>query len=546
MKRIFLLLIACYIPVICAYDGYAPNIRLNSELDAFLLRLSSRYDVSLPASWFCRPIHTADLFSFLSSIDSLDSAGTLSPRESFRLKRVKQRFGLQSGIYRWKNEEKETATLIHLSLTGDIQPRYSDGKGAAVLKGIINPSFTGSIGKLSFFSGVDVWTVYSSDTLYRKSSYQPYNGIPYNLFGRDTRKSKTRASDILRGGIGYRWDRIEVQTAVDYIRQGPAIFYPLTFSGYTPPLTYLRARLDLWKADYFHTFGLLKSQKDKRKYFYTHRLQIPLFRNRLIAGINETVINGSTTDEENDSLQLNYYGEERGFEWVYMIPFIPYAFAEHYNGDRDNATMSFDLCLNYPRNFRWYGEFFIDDISAPWTLFSDDFGNKWGLTAGAQMFTVLFQKDITATVEYSRIEPWVYTHFYGGSHRYTHFGQSLGSPLGPNSAALVVQIESEISPLNTVGIRFRNRRKNSSARGGSIKHIFQDSSYTFNDTTLYPSQPDSERKEFLGSQTVSSNRLGLVWKFSPFGIFHVSAVVEYDFSSHNEGVFAHIDGGFVF
>ncbi|MBD3320063.1 MAG: hypothetical protein GF350_03110 [Chitinivibrionales bacterium] len=515
-------------------------------MDTYLLRLSVRHRLELPATWFYRPMNTTDVFRVFASADSLDSCGELTGQETFRLERAKHLLGTDGGLFRWRNKDKDIATLVHLSLVGDISPRYRNEKKSAVVKGIVNPLLTGSIGKLSFYSGVDVWTEYASDSMFNKSTYQPYDGIPYNLFGRDTKKGKARASDMLRGGIRYQWKHIGIQTAVDYLRQGPAVYYPLTFSGSAPPLTWFQAWLDLWKADYFHTFGLCKSQKDKPKYFYTHRLQVPLWKNRLVAAISETVINGSTTGEEGDSLRLNYYGEERTFEWVYMIPFIPYAFAEHYNGDRDNATVTIDFSLHYPEDFRWYAEFFIDDISAPWTLFSDDFGNKWALTAGAQWFGNIFAKDINATVEYSRVEPWVYTHFYGGSHRYSHFGQSLGSPLGPNSAALAAEVETEVTKKNAIAVRFRNTRKNSTVRGGSIKHVFQDSSYTWNDSTVYPPEPDSETKKFLGPGTVYSNRPGILWTFAPFGTFRIRALLEYDFSDDCQGVYGQVSGGFVF
>jgi len=53
---------------------------------------------------------------------------------------------------------------------------------------------------------------------------------------------------------------------------------------------------------------------------------------------------------------------ERGWEWAYLIPSVPFKFVEHYAGDRDNAALSFDFTLWYPEKFRWYGEFFLDDI----------------------------------------------------------------------------------------------------------------------------------------------------------------------------------------
>ena len=73
----------------------------------------------------------------------------------------------------------------------------------------------------------------------------------------------------------------------------------------------------------------------------------------------------------------------------------------------------------------------LDDMLSPWTIFSNDWGNKWAATIGFQIFGSVLLRDLTFTAEYSHVEPWVYTHFFGGSHNYAHFGKSLGSPLGP-------------------------------------------------------------------------------------------------------------------
>lgn len=523
---------------------YAPNLRNDPELIRFVHRLSTRYGLETPVSLYTLPMDAGEAAEFFHGADSLDSSGILQPSESSRLARAKSELLSRRKLFGWESPEREIRTDIHLSLLGDVRPRYVDSAGAG-LKGVIRPGLTGNTGALSFFSEVDVWTEYRSDTLFRPSSYQPHDGIPHNLYGRAD-SSHLRSSDILRGGIGYRGGILDIETAVDRLRTGPAVHYPLTFSGYTPPLTYLRGRLDLSRVRYIHAFGLLKSRKDKRKYFYTHRLEVPLMGGRFRLGINEVVINGSTTDEAGDPLRPEYYGEERDWEWVYMIPFVPFAFAEHYLGDRDNAALSFDIDVRQPAGFRWYLEFFLDDISAPWTIFSDDYGNKWALTVGGQYFGHLLQRETTVSMEYCRVEPWVYTHFYGGSHRYTHFGESLGSPLGPNSDALVVSAEARVFDRHTFGLRLHNTRTNAATRGGSIRDVFQDSVFWTDHPRYRDVEADSRTKAFLGSGTVRSTRPGISWEYNPFGLFRVGALVEYDFGEAYKGLYGRVHGGVVF
>jgi hypothetical protein len=293
----------------------------------------------------------------------------------------------------------------------------------------------------------------------------------------------------------------------------------------------------LWKLDYTHVFGLLRSQKDKPKYIYLHRLGIPVPRWRLTIGVNEATVTGSTTDQVLSDT-VYYEPQSRDWEWVYMIPFVPFSFAEHYIGDRDNSCVSFDLNLLQPRGFRWYAELFLDDITAPWTLFSDDWGNKWALTAGCEYHGVLLGRDITAALEYSRVEPWVYTHFYGGSHRYTHFGECLGAPGGPNADVLWVGMDAAVTPRNTVGLAVVNRRKNTN-RGGNVSDVFQDTTDGY-----APTFADSESKTFLGTGTERATQIDLMWRLMPLGRIRAEAHIIYETGTRGDRLLGSAGIGF--
>jgi len=350
------------------FGGYSPGIRSNPDLDRFILRIACRHALEVPRSFYSKPMHASEILAFLDKADSLAAAGLLTAQESFQLASIRRIISGQRSLVNLKKQGWDTENYLNLSLTGDGMPYYREG-AEVQLKGIINPRLTGATGNFSYFSEVGVWTEYRSDSTFPRSSYQPFDGNPYNLNGR-VKASSMRSSDLFRGGISYAGKRFDLETAVDYLRMGPATYYPLTFSGEYSPLTYVRVRMDLSAFEYVHTFGMLRMQRDRPKYFYTHRLDFPLFKNRLMVGINEVIINGSTAEKaQKDSLRQEYYGVERDWEWVYMMPFIPYKFAEHYLGDRDNGVLSFDVCLFYPSNVRWYAEFLLDDIASR-SLFS--------------------------------------------------------------------------------------------------------------------------------------------------------------------------------
>jgi hypothetical protein len=203
--------------------------------------------------------------------------------------------------------------------------------------------------------------------------------------------------------------------------------------------------------------------------------------------------------------------------------------------------MSFDIDLRWPENFRWYLEFFLDDMLSPLELFSNDWGNKWATTIGGEYYNTLLNHDFSINMEYSHVEPWVYTHFYGGSHRYTHFDQSLGSPLGPNSQSFVFSIQTQINRYHKVGLGITSLAKNSAARGGDITDIFQEEDDS--DSTKYF---DSLTKQFLGDGTIWHFRPGISYQFNQFGLFRLNARYEIELLEEHGRSIISLQGGFCF
>jgi hypothetical protein len=531
MKKNPVFWFVCAILLFCmkAQGEFCPALSVNPAIDAYLYRIASRYNVTLPASFFSQPMTVCDVLLFLDKADSLAAAGRLLPAEIFDAKMIRKRISADYGLAKWKSSKTDAYVNVHLDLIDSNSASFG-AKSAQYIRGTASPSLNANLCKLSFYSGVEVWTDYRSDTMYQRSTYQPYDGIPYNLYNR-VDSSKVRASDMLRGGIVYNAAPFRIDAAIDRIKQGPGIMSPLTFSGNAPPETYVRGQLSFGIMDYIQTVGQLESEKDKPKYFYTHRINVPLLRNRITLGLTEVVINGSTTNQQDsaspNALRKDYYGVTRTWEIGYMIPFVPYVFMEHYLGDRDNKALSFDCNIAFPDNFRWYGELFIDDMANPWSLFfSNDWGNKYAIDVGGQYFTSVMSRDVTASVEFCRVEPWVYTHFYGGSHRYDNFDVCLGAPLGPNSYLLTLTCDARITPRNCVGISFTNEATNHLQRGGNITDVFQDPGTP---------NPDSPKKVFLDPKgTETMTRAGAYWKFDQFGIFRVALKYEYDFSGTSE------------
>ncbi len=521
------------------HGGYAPNLPSDPDFERLAYRLSSLYGLIMPERFGLQPYTFTDASTFLQLADSSRTVSSLSICEKLLLAGASRRFG-RHGLVGWEKAGSDLHLKFNCDLLGDVRPGFGDS-ATLQLFGIAAPSFAGNMGNLSFYSGVRVWTEYRSDTLFSESSYQPYDGVAYNLYGRKSSQSAVRSSDLPRGGVRYEGGRFSIETAIDHIKSGPARLFPLTLSGTAPPVTYFRGSLDLEIIDYTHLIGLLKAEKDKRKYIFMHRLSSGLWKRRVQLGINEVIVYGNTVDEphgDSDSVEEVYRQSDRALEWVYCIPLLPFKFVEHYAGDRDNAAISIDFNVNWPAGIRWYAEFFLDDMLSPLKLFTRDWGNKWALTAGFDWYGRVLNRDFSLEAEYSRIEPWVYTHFGGASHRYTHFNASLGSPLGPNSQAAALDFFLFVHPLHEVGFGLRHSAFNRSVRGGNISDVFQhvDSSHG----RLYG---DSETKRFLGPGTSWFLQPVVHWNFNAFGRFSLRSVISVDLLDKRGRLMMAMSGG---
>ena len=185
----------------------------------------------------------------------------------------------------------------------------------------------------------------------------------------------------------------------------------------------------------------------------------------------------------------------RGIETAYLNPLIPYVFAEHSLGDRDNVTMGLDLEVMKIRNIKLYGELFLDDLFAPWELFSDYWGNKVAFTLGGFWVNPIGLRDTEFRLEYTRLEPFVYTH-HDTVNIFEHYNFCLGHFLQPNSDGLFLRM----------GHRF------SLAVEGVL--TFFTSRHGEGDRRTPHFEEDGTEKQFLSGVVEYQNRLGaqLAWE----------------------------------
>ncbi len=148
---------------------------------------------------------------------------------------------------------------------------------------------------------------------------------------------------------------------------------------------------------------------------------------------------------------------DKGPELIYLIPLMFFKSAEHYNRDTDNAQLFGSLDLNVIRNINAYFSLLIDEIDTDIMFDPETNRNQLGFTTGLRLFDLL-GPDQELVVEYSRLNPWVYSHKFPAA-TFTNNGYDLGHWVGQNGDDLYVEMNYRpLRPL-LVGATFERYRK---------------------------------------------------------------------------------------
>lgn len=122
-----------------------------------------------------------------------------------------------------------------------------------------------------------------------------------------------------------------------------------------------------------------------------------------------------------------------------LIPVVP-LFAEKGQGveAQNNGNLAVDAQWRLHPSTRLYSEFLIDDLESITSLFNDHWKSKWGLTSGFDYKYSYPMGDLGFLFEFTRIEPWVYTHHQIDGPKYTNKSQLLASAYGPGRLSFFV------------------------------------------------------------------------------------------------------------
>ncbi len=243
-------------------------------------------------------------------------------------------------------------------------------------------------------------------------SFAPGRGAPVTLSG----SSAFRETAIAYARLDLRW--FELEAGRNQFSWNLSPFTQLALARNHQPFDLVR--LDAGWRKFRFIFAHMNLRAPQQKYLAAHRVEIQPSRNFLF-GLGETVVYG-----------------KRSAEFEYLNPFMLYHAAEHLLGDKDNNLLTLDFSFFPFRRTKFYGEILVDDLSLEYPI-GTYYGNKLAYLAGMFWYQPLGWRSADLRIEYSRIDPFVYTH-EKPENVYEQDGEGLGARFGPNADRVLMNL----------------------------------------------------------------------------------------------------------
>jgi hypothetical protein len=320
---------------------------------------------------------------------------------------------------------RDTSNSFYLSGLGFANVHYGRGDTwdrRGFFTWISGPRFRGTWrNRLGYFLQVTYWNTQGNRAF--ASSFPEYQ--------RSSKFQRGQQSfEVTEGYLRVAAGPLDIQVGRERFLWGKGYNSKLIVSDNASVMDFARvdATIGRFRYTFFHTW-LLGQEKLTRnpysgyldssiepKYLAANRIELSVPK-KFNVGLGEAVIYS-----------------RRSIDLAYLNPVNFFKTIEPEFHNRDNALVTGDFSIFPASNWEVYGGILVDDIE--WgKLGSDYFGNKIAYNLGFSYIEPADIKDTDVTFEYTKIDPYVYTHVTA-ENSYTHDQRILGDPLGPNSESL--------------------------------------------------------------------------------------------------------------
>ncbi len=280
---------------------------------------------------------------------------------------------------------------------------------------------------------------------------------------------ETKNFDFFEGYIKFQAGSISAQIGRERIFWGRSYGDKLYISDYARIFDAIRTDFEYKFLKYTFLHGWLNGSKNYRyipefnsyepvasdKFIAAHRLDIA-FTNYFQFGIHEFEI------YSNRSVDLGYLNPISFFESV-----------QRSRGERDNGFLGFDLKFKPMKNLEFHTDLFFDDIEIP-MLGKNRWDNKYALQFGLMAVDPLGLKNFDFVVEYTQIDPYVFSHNRSLENSFANDDVLLGTQIGPNAISWYFKLNSYLSNRLTISTSYEFQRSGENIydlSGNIIKNV---------------------------------------------------------------------------
>jgi hypothetical protein len=320
-----------------------------------------------------------------------------------------------------------------------------------------------------------------------------------------------------RGDLNYDAAIGRFSAGRDTPHWGPALYNNLVFHRDAIPFHYLTYSTGVGPLRVMTLYGQLQGEDNRvsgrqaqSRSVYAHRYEWA-FGADWVMGISE---------------QLIVYSYEEPFAFLPILPLFIYKGGAYER--LNNGNIAGDVNWRFAPWGRVYGEFLIDDIQSPTSLFDDNWGNKWAVLGGMQVTKAWVLPHTTrpttfgVIAEIARLEPWVYTHYEPGTSQSLNRGHPLGNSIGPDAwtidLSLMADQRADQKPW-VLGMRLRLGEK-----GGT------DAANVLGSPPL-----NNTQKHYLSGPVQEIRRMSVQGGYS-FGALHVLGDLGYEKNADGESL----------
>lgn len=172
------------------------------------------------------------------------------------------------------------------------------------------------------------------------------------------------------------------------------------------------------------------------KYFAAHRLEFSL-ASLFDIGAQEMVVYSN-----------------RAPDLAYLNPLKVLESAQRSREERDNVFWAFDIQTHFMSGLELSGSVLFDDIHFS-EFFEDKWYNKYAYQVGVFFAQPLVPPDVTVQIQYTRIEPYVFSHGRARDNDFGSLSALLGPRIGPNADSWFVRLD--YTPLRNLWLSLRVR-----------------------------------------------------------------------------------------